>query len=282
MYREIINISQGRAASDGAGVKLTRVFGGSRNAEQTDPFLMLDAFGSDEAADYIAGFPSHPHRGFETVTYMLEGRVLHEDHLGNRGLLQNGDVQWMTAARGIIHSEMPQQEEGRMSGFQLWVNLPAAEKLKDPNYRDIASADIPTRTVENVFYKIIAGDIQLAGEAIHGAVSGLSTRPVFVDIHFKEDQHIELDIPYDHTLLVYVYQGRASGGSRKIEISNGQLALFNREGKLALDGDKGTRLIVLAGKPLREPVVQYGPFVMNTVEEIEQAIQDYQSGTLTQ
>ena len=187
MNREVIEVNSYRPTSDGAGVKLNRVFGG-RQVHRFDPFLMLDEFRSDEAADYIGGFPSHPHRGFETVTYMLEGRMLHEDHLGNKGILADGDVQWMTAARGIIHSEMPQQVEGRMHGFQLWVNLPAAEKMKAPYYRDIPASDIPVRSYQGVDYKVVAGEVRIGGERMEGAVSGLSIRPLYVDLHFHQQQ----------------------------------------------------------------------------------------------
>ncbi|MDH5731168.1 MAG: pirin family protein [Gammaproteobacteria bacterium] len=278
--REVISINTGRATSDGAGVKLNRIFGGGRDPHQFDPFLMLDHFGSDEASDYIAGFPSHPHRGFETVTYMLEGRMLHEDHLGNRGLLENGDVQWMTAARGIIHSEMPQQIEGRMSGFQLWVNLPAKEKMKDPYYRDITAKDIPQRNFEEVTYKIIAGEISVGDEKVKGAVIGLATDPLYVDIHFHAKKSVQVNIADGHTALVYVYEGETQIGGKSI--SAGQVAVLSRDGQLNLSGDDKTRLIILAGKPLGEPIAQYGPFVMNTPQEIDQAIQDYRDGVLTQ
>ncbi len=280
MKREVVALNTGRATSDGAGVKLKRIFGGN-NPRQFDPFLMLDHFSSDEAADYIGGFPAHPHRGFETVTYMLEGRMLHEDHLGNQGLLQNGDVQWMTAARGIIHSEMPQQEEGRMSGFQLWVNLPAKEKMKDPYYRDIPARDIPERTVDGVYYKLVAGELELAGETVRGAVVGLSIDPLYVDIHFSDDKSVELPVADGHTALVFVYQGSALVGEKAVVVEAGQVAVLSREGGVQITGGSGTRLLVLAGKPLNEPIVQYGPFVMNTPQEIDQAIQDYRDGVLT-
>jgi len=278
MNRKVLNIETGRPTSDGAGVRLNRIFGG-HNPQKYDPFLMLDHFGSEEATDYIAGFPSHPHRGFETVTYMLEGRMLHEDHLGNRGLLQNGDVQWMTAARGIIHSEMPQQEEGRMSGFQLWVNLPAAEKMKDPSYRDISAANIPTRTVNGTTFKLIAGEQDVGDERLRGAVLGLSTDPLYVDVHFAPQAQVTLQIAEGHTSLVYVYEGSVQIAGQNIRA--GQLAVLSRQGVLEMQGEQHSRAIVLAGKPLNEPIVQYGPFVMNTAEEIEQALRDYRAGRLT-
>ena len=279
MNREVIEVNSYRPTSDGAGVKLNRVFGG-RQVHRFDPFLMLDEFRSDEAADYIGGFPSHPHRGFETVTYMLEGRMLHEDHLGNKGILADGDVQWMTAARGIIHSEMPQQVEGRMHGFQLWVNLPAAEKMKAPYYRDIPASDIPVRSYQGVDYKVVAGEVRIGGERMEGAVSGLSIRPLYVDLHFHQQQEAKIDVESGHTVLLYVYEGQAEIGDKATGVKSGQLALLSKEGAVHVRADAGTRLLVLAGKPLGEPIVQYGPFVMNTEEEIQQAIEDYRNGQL--
>ena len=281
--RQVKHISTARSASDGAGVKLNRVFGGIK-PELYDPFLLLDAFGSDEATDYIAGFPSHPHRGFETVTYMLEGKMLHEDHMGNKGLLNNGDVQWMTAARGIIHSEMPQQEEGRMSGFQLWVNLPAAEKMKDPFYRDIPASDIPEvnfvgASGGEIKIKAIAGEIKLNNKSLKGAVSGLSTEPLYLDVHMSADSEIPIPIAKGHTALLYVYEGSVEIAEKVV--ASLQVALLSEEGVVEIKSNDKARFILLAGKPLNKPVVQHGPFVMNTHKEIEQAIQDYRDGTLT-
>jgi len=279
--RAVATISTARATSDGDGVKLKRVFGGHQ-PQQFDPFLLLDAFGSDEASDYIGGFPSHPHRGFETVTYMLEGKMLHEDHLGNKGLLNNGDVQWMTAARGIIHSEMPQQIAGQMSGFQLWVNLPAAEKMKDPYYRDIPAEDIPVFQIEGTTYKVIAGETEIGEHRVTGAVVGLSTNPLYLDIHIAPQQEISVKIPPGHTGLLYVYQDTVYAGGEETEVHTDQLAVLSTQGDLiTLKGNNATRLLLLSGKPINEPIVQHGPFVMNTPQEIEQAIQDYRSGTLT-
>jgi len=280
MTREVTEVNSARPASDGAGVKLNRVFGG-RKPEQYDPFLLLDAFGSDEAVDYIAGFPSHPHRGFETVTYMLEGKMLHEDHLGNKGLLNSGDVQWMTAARGIIHSEMPQQEEGRMSGFQLWVNLPAVEKMKSPSYRDIPAANIPEAKIDGVTIKSIAGEIKIGDQDFVGAVSGLSTDPLYLDVHMPKESSITLPVANGHTALIYVYEGQVAVGQVENKIAALQIAVLEKNGDVIVSSTNDSRFILLAGKPLKEPVVQHGPFVMNTVQEIEQAIQDYRDGTLT-
>ena len=256
-------------ASDGAGVKLRRSLGASQ-MQRHDPFLMLDEFYSDDPEDYLAGFPSHPHRGFETVTYMLEGHMRHEDSRGNRGDLGPGDVQWMSAARGIIHSEMPQQTEGRMRGFQLWLNLPAAEKMKAASYRDIPARDIPA--VAGV--KVIAGTFNGTTGPIHGG----ATDPYYFDIHLDAGGTFEAALPSGHNAFLYAYEGEASVGDK---------VLPHRAAGILSDGDtvvvksaKGARALLLAGKPLREPVVQYGPFVMNTREEIERAIADYQSGVL--
>ena len=275
--RQVSQINTARPASDGAGVKLNRVFGGQ--PKLYDPFLLLDAFGSEEASDYIAGFPSHPHRGFETVTYMLEGKMLHEDHMGNKGLLNNGDVQWMTAARGIIHSEMPQQEEGRMSGFQLWVNLPAAEKMKDPFYRDIPASDIPETNFDGIKVKAIAGEINLNDEFLKGAVSGLSTEPLYLDVHMPANSEISVPVTDGHTALIYVYEGDVVVAEKNIVSL--QVALLSESGNVDVKATADARFLLLAGKPLNEPVVQHGPFVMNTHKEIEQAIQDYRDGILT-
>ncbi len=280
MSREITQIITGREASDGAGVKLTRVFGGHQ-PQQYDPFLLLDEFGSDQANDYIAGFPDHPHRGFETVTYMLEGCMLHQDHLGHEGLLKSGDVQWMTAGRGIIHSEMPQQQEGRLRGFQLWLNLPKLEKMKAAAYRDIPSSQIPIRDINGIRYKLIAGEQTINGEKIQGAITGLTTQPLYLDIHFLEKAETTLKIPDGHTTLLYLYEGSAAIGSLKHELKKGQMAQTGTEGKLIIDALPDSRLLVLAGKPLNEPIAQYGPFVMNTSQEINQAIEDYRNGKLT-
>jgi redox-sensitive bicupin YhaK (pirin superfamily) len=267
-------------ASDGAGVKLRRSIG-NRQGAWLDPFLMLDEFFSDDPDDYLAGFPSHPHRGFETVTYMLDGHMLHQDHLGNRGDLTPGSVQWMSAGRGIVHSEMPQQTAGRMRGFQLWINLPAAEKMKPASYRDIAPAEIPSVSLANGGKaKIIAGSIQEQDKHYSGPVSGLSTDPTYIDVDLPPGATFEHPISSGHTAFVYPYDG-------SVHIEGGEVP-HQAVGVLS-DGDRvavvaaadGARFLLLAGKPLREPIVQYGPFVMNTRTEIEQAVRDFQSGALT-
>ncbi len=270
--------------SDGAGVRLRRSLGGP-HGRRLDPFLMLDEFSSENADDYIAGFPNHPHRGFETVTYMLDGHMLHEDHLGNRGDLRGGDVQWMTAGRGIIHSEMPQQESGRMRGFQLWVNLPAREKLKPAGYRDIPASEIPVVDLPHGGRaKVIAGTLVVKGLASHGPIQGLTTDPLYLDVDLPAHAAFSHGVEADYNAFLYVYEGGVAVGpaaaSRALKThSAGVLSKGDHIEVTA--GAEGARFILLAGRPLHEPVVQYGPFVMNTREEVEQAIRDYQSGALT-
>lgn len=282
MHRELQQLVSGQATSDGAGVRIRRTLGQAPGL-RFDPFLMLDEFNSVNADDYIAGFPAHPHRGFETVTYMLEGHMLHEDHMGNQGNLRSGDVQWMTAGRGVIHSEMPQQEEGAMRGFQLWINLPAAEKMKPAHYQDVPAASIPVASLAaGVRVKVIAGSLATeAAEVVTGPINGLSTEPVYRDIYLPANTRFEQPVPEGHHAFVYVYEGEISIGEkdRKVVAGNAGL-LFDGDRLTTLSGDSPARFLLIAGKPIREPVVQYGPFVMNTREEIEQAIQDYRDGTL--
>lgn len=278
--REILTISTGRATSDGAGVRLTRLFGGS-TPERFDPFLMLDEFGSDNPDEYIAGFPPHPHRGFETITYMIEGRMRHEDHLGNVGLLESGGVQWMTAARGVIHSEMPQQERGVIRGFQLWLNLPAKSKMSDPDYRDFAPAEIPrVRLPSGIEAVIIAGRFQAEGIEQPGTVQRPDTEPQLFDLHMPAGARISPRIADGHRLLLYVFEGEISVAGQSI--ARNQLARLSEQGELALTTSHGARVLLLAGRPIGEPIVQYGPFVMNSKEEIEQALRDFRDGTLTE
>lgn len=265
--------------SDGAGVRIKRSIG-QRQSVRLDPFLMLDEFGSAEAADYVAGFPSHPHRGFETVTYMIEGHMLHEDHLGNRGELRNGGVQWMTAGRGIIHSEMPQQEEGIMRGFQLWLNLPAAKKMTEAGYRDIQPEEIPEIAFEGGMLKLIAGTLVVNGQAHRGVVPDRSTQPIYADIHLASGASLTLPVPETHNGMLYLYEGDANLGDARLQRSAANI-LGDGEQISVRAGNTGARLLLIAGKPIGEPVVQYGPFVMNTREEIEQTLQDYRDGRLT-
>ena len=283
MDRQITQIIPGVLTSDGAGVRLRRSLGG-RDRQRLDPFLMLDEFSSNDPNDYVAGFPPHPHRGFETVTYMLEGHMLHEDHLGNRGHLRTGGVQWMTAGRGIIHSEMPQQESGAMRGFQLWINLPAKEKMKPAAYQDIQDESIPRVNLSNgAQIKVIAGEyIGADGTKIQGPIFGLSTEPIFFDIHLSKDETFSHTIPSGHNCFIYIYEGQSSiGGSNQIAPAQAAVVLGEGDRVRITAGDTGAKAILLAGKPLHEPIAQHGPFVMNTPEQIEQAIDDYQHNRLT-
>jgi redox-sensitive bicupin YhaK (pirin superfamily) len=280
--RSLQHIIPSVAASDGAGVTLRRSLGSGPNL-RLDPFLMLDEFFSEDPEDYLAGFPAHPHRGFETVTYMLDGHMRHEDHLGNRGDLGPGDVQWMTAARGIIHSEMPQQSQGRMRGFQLWLNLPANEKMKPAAWRDIPSHEIPTVTLNDGGgqARVIAGSLEQDGVTTHGPVQGHSTEPVYIDVQLPAGVEFSAPIPRDHSAFVYLYEGDARVGERGDSVPQRAAAVLGPGEHVALRaGAQGARFLLLAARPLKEPVVQYGPFVMNTREQIEQALADYRTGRL--
>jgi len=281
--RRLQQIIPSVATSDGAGVSLRRSLGRSP-ATRVDPFLMLDEFSTDNPADYIAGFPAHPHRGFETVTYMLDGHMLHEDHLGNRGDLLPGGAQWMTAGRGIIHSEMPQQESGRMRGFQLWINLPAAEKMKPAHYRDIRPEEIPQAGLPGGGEaRVIAGSIVVDGREVAGPVQGLSTEALYIDVRLPADGRFAQPLPAGHNAFVYAYEGSLTIGSaddsRPLAAGAAGVLGAGEEAEIhAADGP--VRFLLLAARPLGEPVVQYGPFVMNSREEIEQAIADYRDNRL--
>jgi redox-sensitive bicupin YhaK (pirin superfamily) len=245
---------------------------------------MLDEFSSLNADDYIAGFPDHPHRGFETVTYMLDGHMLHQDHLGNRGDLMAGGAQWMTAGRGIIHSEMPQQESGRMRGFQLWINLPAREKMKPASYRDIQPDQIPAQNLpDGGLIKIIAGFATINGKIIPGPIQGISTEPLFLDVQLPAGGHFTHPIISTHNAFLYPYEGRLTTGplAEQLTLEPHSVGVLSEGDRIEVTaGDKGTAFLVLAARPLREPIVQHGPFVMNTLEEIEQAITDYRNDQL--
>lgn len=270
--RRVERLVAGVATSDGAGVKLTRVLT-SDLQHRLDPFLMLDAFGTDRPEDYIGGFPDHPHRGFETVTYMIAGRMRHRDSAGHEGLLGPGDVQWMTAGRGVIHSELPEQEEGRMEGFQLWLNLPARDKMCEPWYRDIRSQDIPEFQAEGVRVRVIAG----RSHGVAGAVQRLATAPLYLDVHLAAGAHLAQPLPPEHNAFVYVYRGQVKLGGT--EVNAGRMAILHNEGDgVVLHASTDSRALLLAGKPLREPIVQYGPFVMNSQAQIIQAVQDLHAG----
>ncbi|WP_045738495.1 pirin family protein [Xanthomonas sp. MUS 060] len=273
----ILRTIRGHATADGDGVKLTRVIGGGELPE-LDPFLLLDEFGTDRAEDYIGGFPSHPHRGFETVTYMLDGRMRHKDNHGNEGLLTPGSVQWMTAGRGLVHSEMPEQESGRMRGFQLWVNLPAREKMTAPRYQEFAPERIPLiQPAAGVTIKVIAGQI---GE-IHGPIAQPATDPLYLDIALAADASWSYLLPSGHNAFAYMFEGAAvvGTGAPARPLSAQTLAVLGGGDLLQLHaGERGARLILVAGRPLHEPVARHGPFVMNTRQELMQAFVDFQEG----
>jgi redox-sensitive bicupin YhaK (pirin superfamily) len=274
--RNVTRRVRGIPTSDGAGVKLTRVIGQPK-LDSLDPFLLLDEFGSEAATDYIAGFPDHPHRGFETVTYMLDGRMRHRDNHGNSGLLESGSVQWMTAGRGIVHSEMPEQEHGLMRGFQLWVNLAARDKMIEPRYQDIAPDRIPTvEPAPGVTVRVVAGDLF----DVRGPVSGIAIEPVYLDAGLQPGAKLSVPLPEGHSAFAYVFEGEA------VRVGDDTLGL--RELGVLSPGDQvelsvasdapAARVLLVAGRPLNEQVARYGPFVMNTPEQIVQAMQDYQAG----
>lgn len=280
--RQLAVVITGQNTSDGAGVKLKRII--SPNPKNSfDPFILMDEFGSDEAADYIGGFPSHPHRGFETVTYMLTGAMTHRDHLGNEGHLRAGDVQWMTAAHGIIHSEMPEQENGLLHGFQLWLNLPAREKMKPPHYQDFAAVDIPHVDLKDGGYvNVIAGEYVTETQTIAGAVQGVTTQPLYLDVLLSPQQQFNIPVGLEHTAVIYVYKGELAIGAEAKLLKAGQLGqIVNGDNIQLATQNQSAQFLVLAALPLKEPVVQSGPFVMNSVEEIEQAFRDYHNGVLT-
>ena len=279
--RSVEKLITGIHTADGDGVKLTRVLTQDLQ-KRLDPFLMLDAFGSDEANDYIGGFPDHPHRGFETVTYMLTGKMRHKDSAGNEGLLENGGVQWMTAGRGVIHSEMPEQENGLMKGFQLWLNLPSHLKMCEPNYKDFVAKDIPELRHKNLLVKIIAGEYG----AIKGAVQKPFTCPQYFDLHFEKENAGET--AFVHALnksknaFIYVYEGRVNVGDANHQrtVDQGLMAILDHSGEgVRIECEGAAKAIFIAGEPINEPIEQYGPFVMNTRQEIIRTIQEYQNGT---
>lgn len=274
--RDVLDVAQAEPTSDGAGVRLNRALG-TRALPMVDPFLMLDEFSSDRPDDYLAGFPDHPHRGFETVTYMLAGSMEHRDSVGNTGRLGPGSVQWMTAGRGIVHSEMPKQDHGLMRGFQLWVNLPAKDKMQAPRYQDIPPERVPEVTVGDARVRVIAGEV--AGAT--GPVLGIATAPIMIDVTLPEGASFTQALPEDHAAFGYVFEGAVRIGASGREVRRGHLAVLGRGERVTLvGGDGGGRVLFLAGKPIREPVARYGPFVMNTPQEIEQAFLDYRAGRL--
>jgi redox-sensitive bicupin YhaK (pirin superfamily) len=269
---------RGQATADGDGVKLTRIIG-TYQLSELDPFLLLDHFGSDEASDYIGGFPPHPHRGFETVTYMLQGKMRHQDSAGNNGVIEDGGVQWMTAGSGIIHSEMPEQTEGLLSGFQLWVNLPAEAKMTAPQYQEFKHEEIPVEHKDNgASIKVIAGRT-LGGT--QGVIKNNYVQPNYWDVHLPTKVTWQDAIDPSHHAIIYVYQGVVVVGSHD-ELHTNELAVLTPGDQLQITAAEDSRFIVVSGKPLAEPVKRAGPFVMNTEAELQQAYYDYQSGTLTQ
>lgn len=275
--RSVERLVAGQATSDGAGVRLTRVL--TQNLQhRLDPFLMLDAFGSDNPDDYIAGFPDHPHRGFETVTYMIAGRMRHRDSAGHEGLLENGGVQWMTAGRGVIHSEIPQQEDGVMEGFQLWLNLPGRDKMNAPWYRDFKAGELPTyTTAQGVAVTVIAG----LSHGVSGAVTRDATAPLYLDVHLPDGARFEQPLPSAHNAFVYVYRGAVTVAGQLVPVQRMALLANTSEADgVVIEASGDAKVLLIAGQPLKEPIVQYGPFVMNSQQEIYQALSDFRDGRL--
>ncbi|WP_444995197.1 pirin family protein [Aliikangiella sp. IMCC44359] len=273
--REVENIINGVKVSDGDGVQLTRIIG-SHHLNMLDPFLLFDYFGSNKPQDYIGGFPPHPHRGFETVTYMLAGKMRHQDNAGNTGVIETGGVQWMTAGKGIIHSEMPEQEKGLLAGFQLWINLPAKHKMTVPKYQEKTSAEIPQEIrKDKTLIKVIAG---VTSQGTKGIIESQFVHPIYWDIQLSEQGVFTEQIPDEHNSFIYVIQGQISIGNKQIEVSSGQIAVLTQGNMISLATKQPTRILLIAGKPINEPVERAGPFVMNTRDEISQAFSDYQTG----
>jgi len=277
--RIVERLIHGERASDGDGVQLRRSLGQGPFA-RLDPFLMLDEFQADDRSGPIGGFPPHPHRGFETVTYMLAGSMQHRDSLGNSGRIGPGGVQWMTAAGGIVHSEMPELHDGYMRGFQLWINLPAADKMKAPRYQDIQADRVPEYPFDGGRVRVIAGEVVLEGNTLVGPVSGVATAPTYMDLVIEPGRELTLPIEADHNAMIYVYDGEVSAGDDGFSpVAATNAGLLSRGDEVRLRaGDEGAGLLLLAANPVKESVVQHGPFVMNTRDEIEQAIRDYQEG----
>jgi redox-sensitive bicupin YhaK (pirin superfamily) len=286
--RSVIKRVKGVATSDGAGVSLTRIIG-QPMLPRLDPFLMLDFFGSDKPNEYLSGFPAHPHRGFQTVTYMLAGKMRHKDSVGNEGVIEAGGIQWMNAGKGIIHEEMPEQEEGLLQGFQLWVNLPSHEKMSPPNYQDIPSSDVPVVECHGATVKVLAG--KFAG--VVGPVKTAAVAPSFFDVHLTptpdEPSLLSIDMDDSHEGFVYVYEGALTVNPASTalddQLSAGELGVLSsasiEKSQVTLQAEIGCKCIVVFGEPINEPIVQYGPFVMNTQQEIMEAFEAYKNGTLT-
>lgn len=277
--REVKQLIKGIATSDGDGVQMMRIIG-SPELNMLDPFLLFDAFGSDKPQDYIGGFPSHPHRGFETVTYMLAGKMRHKDSAGNTGVIEAGGVQWMTAGSGIIHSEMPEQEQGLLAGFQLWVNLPASEKMTPPRYQEFDKQKIAREIIgPDSYISVIAGTTR---NGTSGVINNPFISPIYWDVNLAEADILEEDIPQKHSAFIYVIEGAISVGNDKTLLQKGQLAVLEEGSEIRVSCTQKSRFLVVAGKPLNEPVERAGPFVMNTREQIQQAFTDYHAGKLVQ
>jgi len=273
--RELRQIVNGDQVSDGAGVQLKRIIG-SPQLNMLDPFLMFDAFGSDRPQEYLAGFPPHPHRGFETVTYMLAGKMRHEDSAGNQGVIETGGVQWMTAGRGIIHSEMPEQEEGLLAGFQLWVNLPAAEKMNEPRYQERSAAEIPVETLENgTRIKVVAGQTDKGTE---GVIDNPYVNPLYLHVALPADTRFEQHVPDGDNSFIYVIKGQLLIGDKQRPLKAGQLGVLEQGQSVRLSAEGSSEFLLVSGQPLNEPVARGGPFVMNSREQVEQAFADYREG----
>jgi len=278
-HRQISRIISGQATADGAGVRLRRYIG-SAELDHIDPFLLLDFFESDDPDDYIAGFPPHPHRGFETVTYLLAGKVRHEDSAGHGGVIESGGIQWMTAGRGIIHSEMPEQEHGRLAGFQLWVNLPATDKMCPPAYHEYSASQIPTEIRDNGSkLRVITG---ATSTRTIGPVRGVATDPIYLDVTLPPESTLTEPMPEGHTIFIFVIDGElklSDDEHTSLWLSAKQLGTLSDGTVVCVTAsDAGARFLLVAARPLAEPIARYGPFVMNTPHEIEQAITDYNAG----
>lgn len=282
MQRQVTQLIPAIATADGDGVKLRRSLGMTPGLRH-DPFLMLDEISSDQAADYMGGFPPHPHRGFETVTYMLAGKMQHQDHLGNVGLLQPNGAQWMTAGRGVIHEEMPLQDEREMHGFQLWLNLPAAEKMQAADYQDIEPDRIPEHHFAGGLVRLVAGELTLEQTVLQGPINTpakpKTTNPIMAEVQLQAGAEVNLSLPPEHNAFVYVFDGELQVADKTV--ATPAAALLSLGDRLSLRADSGARLLLLAGKPIGEPIAQRGPFVMNTQDELYQAMKDYGNGTLT-
>ena len=273
--RTVERLINGQFVMDGAGVKINRVLTQPLQ-RRLDPFLMLDAFGSDKPGDYIAGFPEHPHRGFETISYMLTGRMRHKDNAGGEGLITNGGVQWMTAGRGVVHSEMPEQNDGLMEGFQLWLNLPAKDKMTDPWYRDVPAEEIPKLTTPaGATVGVIAG----SSHGVEGAVQRAGTEPIYLDVGLPAGATFEQVLPPGHNAFIYVFRGSVSVDDKAVPAT--RMAIFanspDADG-VRITAAEDSRFLLIGGKPLNEPIAQYGPFVMNTQDEIFKAVDDFRAG----